>query len=333
LKTRRLTYVAAGIAGIACAIFWATRDELVLGAPAQFERLARAPFGPPAYRGNLESPALTEASGLAASRLQDDLMWTVNDSGHDPVLYAIGSDGRDRGSLRIEGAKNNDWEDIASFRFQAEGDDQERAYLLIADIGDNTSRRKKLTLYAIEEPPVPGARLPEAFDVPVWLRQKFRFEDGPRDAEAVAIDLEDERILIVSKRKVPAEVYELSLRDVFSGSEKVLVATRVALLSAIPQPTPADVEEDSKYGRHRSQPTAFDIAADGRSAVVLTYKHAYHYPRAEGESWEKALARDPQLIAVPPMLQTEAGAFDRSGESFFVTSERRPAPLFEIPRM
>ncbi len=65
--------------------------------------------------------------------------------------------------------------------------------------------------------------------------------------------------------------------------------------------------------------------------MLLTYKHAYYYARAKGESWEAAFARDPQWLAVPPMAQPESGGFARNGKSFFVTSEDRPAPLFEIP--
>ncbi len=320
---------------VSVVVFATGGDEPLLGDPADFERLERAPFGAPRYRGNLASSQLDEVSGIAASRLQDDLLWVVNDSGGDPVLHAIGSDGRDRGRVRIEGAKNGDWEDIASFEWQDAVSGETRAYLLVADIGDNSGRRKKLSLYAVEEPVLRGAAFPEGAVVPLAWRQKFRFDDGPRDAEALAVDVAGERILIVSKREVPAEVYSLPLAVPTSAKpadDETAVASRIALLSTIPQPTEADLEEDSKYGKYRSQPTALDIAPDGRSAIVLSYKHAYYYSRAKGESWAQAFGRDPQLLALPPMEQKEAAAFSRDGTSLFVTTEERPAPLFEIPR-
>ena len=43
--------------------------------------------------------------------------WAVNDSGDEPRLYALRKDGRDRGTLRVRGATNTDWEDLAAFTF------------------------------------------------------------------------------------------------------------------------------------------------------------------------------------------------------------------------
>lgn len=347
---RRLAYLAGGLACFGVAVFATTANDRVLGKAGDFERLVRAPFGAPVYVGNLESTALDETSGLAASRLQDDLLWAINDSGNDPVLHAIGADGRDRGSVFVEGAENRDWEDIASFLWKDEESGRTRSYLLVADTGDNLSRHKTLSLYAIAEPALAGERFPAGSVARVAWRLKFRFEDGPRDAEGIAVDLAGRQILIVSKRNVPAEVYSLELPKALlepktastasshegpagrAPSDDTAVATRIALLGAIPQPTEADLEENPKYGAHRSQPTAFDISPNGRDAVILTYKHAYYYSRATGESWQQALAHEPKRLAIPPMRQPEAGAFARDGASFFATTEDRPAPLFQLPR-
>jgi len=349
---RPFAFASAGLVCLLLATLSTAVSDSVVGDPEDFARLERAPFSEPLYVGNLENTALSETSGLASSRLQDDLLWAVNDSGNGPVLYAIGADGRDRGSVRVEGAENRDWEDIASFLWQDEASGTLRAYLVVADTGDNLSKRDTLSFYGIEEPVLKGERLPAGSVAPIAWRQTFRFEDGPRDSEGIAVDVSGGRILIVSKRNVPAEVYSLALPQRFlaptsphsaasnpvgratggAAGQEVEVATRIALLSGIPRPTQADLEESPKYGAHRSQPTAFDISPDGRDAVILTYKHAYYFSRAKGESWRTAFARDPQRLAVPPMSQTEAGAFARDGQSFFATTEDRPAPLFKIPR-
>jgi hypothetical protein len=45
----------------------------------------------------------------------------------------------------------------------------------------------------------------------VAWRVRFRFEDGPRDCEAMAVDPEQPRALLLSKRTEPPVLYELTL--------------------------------------------------------------------------------------------------------------------------
>ena len=102
--------------------------------------------------GNLANPQITEASGLAASRLYPEILWAINDGGNDPVLYAVGIDGADLGTFRVEDADNYDWEALASFELQ------DTAYLLIADVGDNWNQREPSSLYVVEEPDITKIR-------------------------------------------------------------------------------------------------------------------------------------------------------------------------------
>src|SRR5688500_12085038 len=41
--------------------------------------------------GTAAAPALTEVSGVAASRTQDGLLWAHNDSGGDAEVFAVGT--------------------------------------------------------------------------------------------------------------------------------------------------------------------------------------------------------------------------------------------------
>ena len=91
--------------------------------------------------GDITDKRISEASGLAASRVQDNLFWIINDSGHDSSLFAVNNQGKIKGSVEIEGIKNKDWEDLAAFEYKG------KHYLLIADIGDNKGKRKHVTLY------------------------------------------------------------------------------------------------------------------------------------------------------------------------------------------
>ena len=54
-----------------------------------------------------------ENSASAASVARPGILYTINDSGHDPALFAFDTTGADRGRWRIEGAINRDWEAVA----------------------------------------------------------------------------------------------------------------------------------------------------------------------------------------------------------------------------
>src|SRR5205809_4863299 len=60
-----------------------------------------------------QSPRLVESSGAAVSRAYPGVLWTHNDSGDQPYLYATDVRGRDWGRLRVADARAVDWEDIA----------------------------------------------------------------------------------------------------------------------------------------------------------------------------------------------------------------------------
>jgi len=76
-----------------------------------------------------------------------------NDSGGLPELYFIDTlTGKLRRTLRIQNAKNVDWEDIA----------QDNEYIYIGDFGNNVGNRKDLCIYRIRKdqiPPDGGAAL------------------------------------------------------------------------------------------------------------------------------------------------------------------------------
>src|SRR2546427_1152391 len=63
--------------------------------------------------GTFRSRRLTESSGVVASRAHPGILWTHNDSGDGPYLYATDLHGTDRGVVKVTGARNVDWEDIA----------------------------------------------------------------------------------------------------------------------------------------------------------------------------------------------------------------------------
>src|ERR1017187_550802 len=112
--------------------------------------LPRISFAAPSFakavtNGMVNIPLLTEASGIAASRNNPGVLWTENDSGNAPVVYAIDSQGRNLGTYALPG--NTDNEDIGI----GPGPVTNVSYLFVTDIGDNNSVRASIAIYQTPE--------------------------------------------------------------------------------------------------------------------------------------------------------------------------------------
>jgi hypothetical protein len=277
-----------------------------------------ASWSKPAFAGVFTDPELAEVSGLAASRAHPGIYWAQNDGDNAERLVAIRPDGSRVASLRIEGVRNTDWEDLDAFELDG------KRYLLVSDTGDNGGIRKTLWLHVIEEP----ARLRDAVVKPAWSIE-FRWPDGARDCEAVAVDAAAGQVLLISKKRVPPDVLALPLRPRSDG--EVQVAQPVGLLRGIAQPTVKELRQNPVYGRYRSQVSGADLSPNGRVLAVLNY-HAIHlYVREPGQAWSEALATaKPDRLALPWLPQAEGIAFGADGRSLLVASEQRLAPLIRF---
>ncbi len=259
---------------------------------------------------------LDEVSGLAASRRHPDTLWMLNDGGSDARLYAVSSRGSKLATLRIAGIANTDWEDIAAFDLDG------HPYLLIADTGDNGGLRKTLQLHVIPEP----SQLVDAAVEPAWSIV-FRWPDGARDCEAVAVDPASGQILLVSKKREPPELFALPLRPRTGGT---LVARRLGTLAGVPQGDADEVRVNPALARIRSQVTAADIARDRHAMAVLTYRDVLIYRRRGREGWARALARPPDVHPLPWLPQAEALGWSADSRAMYATGELSPAPLLYL---
>ena len=82
-----------------------------------------------------------ETSGLVAGANQT--VWTHNDSGGQPILYKINTEGKILRTITISHVKNTDWEDLAN---------DYHGSIYIADIGNNRNNRKNLQILKIPHP-------------------------------------------------------------------------------------------------------------------------------------------------------------------------------------
>ena len=113
-----------------------------------------------------------ETSGLALSSADATVLWTHNDRGHEPILYAVADDGALRGTVAVTGVAPVDWEDMEAAPC-ASG-----RCLYIADIGDNDTAREHITIHEVTEP-APGD------DRAAARAMHARYPDGAHNAEAM----------------------------------------------------------------------------------------------------------------------------------------------------
>jgi len=292
---------------------------IVLGtAYAEESRAADHGLGPPEVAGLIIDAELAEISGLAVSRRHRDVLWVVNDSGNAARLYAMSRRGQRLAAFDVAGVTNVDWEDLSAFSVDG------RNYLLIADIGDNGGVRSTHDLLLVEEPAV----IVDAAITPVG-RLTFRWPDGARDCEAMAVDAARGEILLLSKKRVPAQLFRLPLADLFGPTGKVSVAEEVAHLRSVPQPTAEELALDPHLGRFRGQISGAALRDDGLLAVQ-TYRDAYVYQRGPSQSWREALRLPPQALRATFLPQPEAVAFDPRTGDLYIASERIPTPLLRL---
>jgi hypothetical protein len=272
----------------------------------------------------VESPELTEVSGLAVSRENPGVIWAHNDSGDDPRIFAMTLEGAHLAAFTLEGAFAFDWEDIAIAPGHT-GD-----YLYVGDIGDNNSRRDDVVVYRFREPAVdPAAPVDGAvvdFDTIV-----LRYPDGPRDAESLLADPATGDLLIITKVLLSpaAGVYRAPAPALTEGPvtlERVAGIPLASYRSA--SPPPDDAPLIVRGGAHLA--TAADVTRDGRVVAVRTYATVWMWERGEGTPLWEAFASEP--CEAPSVLepQGEAIAFAPDGRTFYTVSEGLHQPVHQF---
>ena len=234
--------------------------------------------------GTISDRNIGEASGMAVSLIYKDIVWVINDSGNSPSIYALNPKGEVIGTFNIQGVSNNDWEDLASFKYEG------KPYILIADVGDNAAKRKAYFLHFIEEPDIEKTSDEFLLTVKPSWSMTYTYDDGPRDCESVAVDVVSEKILLLSKRDIPPILYELPLTK-----QKNAVARRCAEI----KPLPRRSQDNTEYSKYSNQPTAMDISSDGLSTVVLTYDHAFYFSKEKSSDWKTVFSGPMKEILFP----------------------------------
>ncbi len=267
--------------------------------PFQASNAAGTGFSP---LGERQIPGLTELSGLAVSGLQQDHHWALNDSGHAASLFELDENLNLVREIAISQVLNRDWEDLASFQLDG------IPYLLVADTGNNFRLRSEVSLILLREP-APGASraTPERII-------RFRFEDGSRDCEALAVDVQNRQILLADKGRKPGGLYRLPL-DAEPG--QVHTAKRIA---DIPAFSPLS----------RDTPTAMDLSADGRTLALAGTGHLSIFTRASGQTWQSAVEQPQRQLRLPRVRGIESIAWNHDGTAVLIGTEGQTAKFFRM---
>jgi len=209
----------------------------------------------------LDTKAVKENSAFLKSPKFENTYWTLNDGGSGPAIFAFTRDGRPvmpeaaagyKGIL-ISSAANADWEAMAS---------DDKGNLIIADSGNNRSRRKNLAVYIFPEPD-PGRELVSTATLKVMFRYPDQKDFPPKQMnfDAESLFWAKGRLYLITKHRSDsrAKLYRFnSLR-------------------------PGEVEELKLVSSFdvRSMATDAAITPDGKKLALLTYEGAWLFERPE----------------------------------------------------
>jgi hypothetical protein len=252
-------------------------------------------------KGKLSNPILNEVSGIDASIKNPGKLWTHNDSGGTSEVFLLNENGQHVGTVKLEGIKNRDWEDITV----GEGPEAGKSYLYIADIGDNEAKHDVKYIYRLEEPSLTNG---QSISISAVDTIAFQLENGKRDTEAIMIDDATKDLYIFSKREANVFLYALPFPQ---RTDTITIARKIATLPF-------------------TQLVAADFDSEHAEALVKSYDTIYYWKKGPDETILNMLTRKGQRLAYKPEPQGEAICFSDSGDGYYTLSEEAKG---EKPRL
>jgi autotransporter-associated beta strand protein len=260
--------------------------------------------------GTLQNGSIGEASGIVASRLNTNVLWTHNDSGNSAQLFAMTSAGASLGTYTLSGTSNVDWEDIATGPGPTAGTN----YLYVGDIGDNLALRSSVSVYRVAEPTVSDTQSAVTTSVSGTAKLTLAYPNGPHDAESLFVDPLTKDLYIVSKRDAQKFVYRAAYPQATSGT------TTMQLVATL---------------NNSNWITAADISVDGSRIIMRAgaTDTGLMYTRPAGGTVADAFGTTPVAIPLLAENQGEAIGFDPFGRGYYTTSESAAAPIHYFDRL
>lgn len=159
----------------------------------------------------IQSTQIKEASGLVKSQLWNDVYWTINDSGNDPLIFPFTRSGQmitpswdtNVHGIQLYNSINIDWEAITA---------DEDGYLYIADIGNNANVRRDLVIYKIREPyPWETAKTVVFSQFFFYYPEQLEFPASKKNFDAEALFWRKGKLYVLTKNRSDdyTQLYEL----------------------------------------------------------------------------------------------------------------------------
>lgn len=237
-------------------------------------------FGDRQDMGLVEHAGIQEASGIAASRKNEDVLWTHNDSGDINRIFAFDTQGRHLGWYIIKGASNKDWEDMAVGPGPVDG----QHYVYIGDIGDNSATRDLKFIHRVPEPTVHASQPIKYTTITGVETITYQYPDGKRDAETLMVDPLTKDIYVVSKREENVRVY---LAPFPQSTTETIILEHVATLSFLGV-------------------VGGDISATGLEVLIKTYFKVLYWSRMPEQSLSQMFENKPITVPYSASGQVEA---------------------------
>ncbi len=277
------------------------------GQPAVTPQKTGLPFAGPVDQGELDNTALSEVSGLVASRKNPGALWVHNDSGGEAAVYLISHEGKTLATYTLANVKSRDWEDMAVMP----GPDPDQTYLYVGDIGDNEAQYATKRIYRFAEPQLSETALNDTLPLVDTIRTvetlEFAYPDGARDAETLLVDPLDQAVYVISKRESFVNIYQTA----FSGQTAVDTVEKVGQL---PHEQVGILE----------QLVGGDISPDGQEILLKSYVQMFYWQRPDDTTSLVALLQtEPTVLPYQPEPQGEAVGFATDGSGYYTLSEKQ----------
>eukprot|EP00105_Crassostrea_gigas_P031485 XP_011454195.1 PREDICTED: uncharacterized protein LOC105347025 [Crassostrea gigas] len=257
--------------------------------------------------GDISDHRITEASGLAASRIHPSVLYTHNDKGDSSRIFAVDADsGGFLAELNINHARNYDWEDIAVGGCPGA---PTKSCIYIGDTGDHSGDGSVKIIYVVEEP-----ALLRSGDLDPVVTLHYTWD--ALDCETLMVDPTG-NVVLISKvhggigqvAKIPASAFTTG------GTYQISSSTTLR----IPPTTHKD-------------PVGGDISPNGQEVLLRTHNSLYYW-RVDSMDYLKALSTvDPVVVSHVKEHQGEAVAWDALGNGYFTCSEGHNQPLYYFRR-
>ncbi len=240
--------------------------------------------------GQISPSLVTECSGMVQSLRYEGIFWALGDGGSGAAIVPVTADGKLargwNGPVAVTGCKNFDWEDLAL---------DDRGNLIIADVGNNSGRRKQLMLHFTPEPR-PGVR-----SVAPTRSLRVHYADQKEaspDYDCEAVFSAGGRIYFLTKHRSDnrTRLYRLAGQSTSRSN-------------------PLELVDSFDIG---GMVTAADTSPDGKRVAVLTYTMlwVFDYDRASGSIFRRGIRRTPIFA-----WQAEAVAWD-GNDSLVIANEQ-----------